>query len=49
MTNFEGGGRQFATHFVVSNRAFVGMGTNGTLRYPDVWEWLPEAAYDAVN
>ena len=49
MTNFEGGGRQFATHFVVSNRAFVGMGINVTQRYPDVWEWLPEAAYDAVN
>ena len=45
-TALEGSSRIDAIAFVVANRAFVTTGRNGSFRFDDLWEFLPNAEYD---
>jgi N-acetylneuraminic acid mutarotase len=41
IADFLGGTRQYATSFVVNNRAYVGLGLNGSNYYQDFYEYNP--------
>ncbi|MHA4741436.1 Kelch repeat-containing protein [Dyadobacter sp. MSC1_007] len=41
VADFQGGTRQFATSFVVNDRAYVGLGYNGINYYQDFYEYNP--------
>lgn len=43
VADFAGGTRQFATSFVVNDRAYVGLGYNGTNYYQDFYEFDPSS------
>jgi N-acetylneuraminic acid mutarotase len=45
-TAFEGASRSLAMVFVLNEKAFVGIGQNGTSRYDDVWEFRPNEEED---
>ncbi|UII25639.1 galactose oxidase [Fulvivirga maritima] len=45
-TAFEGLARQGAIGFTVNGRSFVGLGTNSSQRFDDLWEFLPLDEYD---
>ncbi len=40
-SNWEGTARDGAISFVADGRAFVGLGSNSTLYFDDLWEWRP--------
>lgn len=45
-TAFEGSGRTGAVSFTINGRSFIALGSSGTLRYDDVWEFVPDEVYD---
>jgi N-acetylneuraminic acid mutarotase len=47
IADFPGGPRQFAVSFVVNNRAYVGMGHNGSNNFQDFYEFDPAAGQNS--
>ncbi|NMM47523.1 Kelch repeat-containing protein [Marinigracilibium pacificum] len=45
-TSFEGVERQGAIGFTVKGRSFVGLGRNSSLRFDDIWEFIPFEEYN---